>query len=200
LVVVRVELVVVGDRRRRHVVAAAPDLHLLGPEALGRLRLVAAGEVAVVALVQPPVPFHGDPRAVHRPQRQLHRVDGAGLQRGVGHVGGDAALGHQAPRLDRLPLAELGELGVPPAGEEVQLVPLALAVAEQHVTVHGHGPDDRPGEGPARPGTMGWCGACGWSSRTTTWPPWTWPSPTSRWRATRWWPPPPTGTRRWPPA
>ena len=65
-VVVGVERVVVADRRRRHVVAAAPDLDLLGAVALGRLRLVAAGEVAVVALVEAPVAPHRDPRAPHR--------------------------------------------------------------------------------------------------------------------------------------
>ena len=42
LVVVRVVLVVGADRRRRHVVAAAPHLHLVGPVARRRLRLVAA--------------------------------------------------------------------------------------------------------------------------------------------------------------
>ena len=61
-VAVGVVRVVGRDRRRPDVVAAPPDEHLLLAVLLGRLGLVPAGEVAVVALVEPPVPPHRQPR------------------------------------------------------------------------------------------------------------------------------------------
>ena len=67
LVAVGVVRVVRRDRRRRDVVAATPHLHLVGSEALGGLRLVPTGEVAVVTLVEAPVAPHRDPRPSHRP-------------------------------------------------------------------------------------------------------------------------------------
>ncbi len=48
-----------GQRRRRDVVAAAPDLHLRIAVLFGRLDLVEALQRAVVALVQAPAFFHG---------------------------------------------------------------------------------------------------------------------------------------------
>ena len=61
-VVAHVARVVPVHRRGRHVVGAPPQLHLVGAVALGGLRLVEALQVAVVALVEPPVPAHRDPR------------------------------------------------------------------------------------------------------------------------------------------
>ena len=88
-------------------------------------------------LVEPPVPADRDPRAALREQGQLDGADGPGLQRGVDDVGADVVLGHEVAGRRGLGLAERGEGGVPPAGEEVELVPLALAVAEQHESGHG---------------------------------------------------------------
>ena len=55
------ELVVVGDRRRRHVVGAAPEHELLLAVLLERLLLVLALQRAVVPLVEPPRAPDRDP-------------------------------------------------------------------------------------------------------------------------------------------
>ena len=79
-IAVRAALVALGQRRRRGGVAAAPHLDLLGPVALSRLLLVAALEVAVVALVEPPRPVDREPQAAHRLEGEVGREDGAGEQ------------------------------------------------------------------------------------------------------------------------
>jgi hypothetical protein len=124
---------------RRDVVAAPPDLHLLGAVGLGRLLLVLALEVAVVALVEPPGAANRQPEAVQLVEGELGGADGPHLERGVHHVGLESGLADGDPGGPGLGLALLGEVGVVPAGEEVEVVPLALAVADQHQVV-GHGP------------------------------------------------------------
>ena len=65
------------ERRRRHVVAAAPGEHLRVAE-LGRgLGLVEALQGAVVALVEAPVVAHRQPGAVHLVERVPERPDRA---------------------------------------------------------------------------------------------------------------------------
>ncbi len=58
--------------------------------------------------------------------------DGPPQDRGVQHVGQQPLLGEQLAPAGRLDAAPLGERHVDPAGEQVGLVPLALAVAQQH--------------------------------------------------------------------
>ena len=153
LVAVGVVRVVRRDRRRRDVVAAAPHLHLVGPEALGGLRLVPAGEVAVVALVEAPVAPHRDPRPSHGPQRQLGGVDRPGLQATCGRCRARtpcSAIRRPAAVAWDSPSGVSGASHQP--GEEVQLVPLALAVAEQHEPVrHRAHPTACVGIGGERP-------------------------------------------------
>jgi len=50
-----IELAVMAERRRRHVIGPAPDLHLLLPVLLGGFGLVEPGQAAIVTFVQPPV-------------------------------------------------------------------------------------------------------------------------------------------------
>ena len=124
--------VVVGQGRRRGVVGAAPAHELLLAVLGQRLGLVLALQRAVVALVQPPRPAHRDPQPVGRLQRQLGRADGPLLQRRVHDVGQQVVLDEQRAAAHGLGHALLGEVDVDPAGEQVLLVPVALAVAEQH--------------------------------------------------------------------
>ena len=125
------------ERRRRDVEAAAPDLDLV-VAVLGRgLRLVEPGEPAVVALVQAPVLGFGDPQHAGRLERQVQRLDRARLERGERHVGQHALGGEQPAGGARLFLALLGQAHVPPAGEAVFQVPLALAVADEDQTRQG---------------------------------------------------------------
>ena len=72
-VVDRVLGAVEPDRRRGHVVAAAPDLGLLGTVLLGGRLLVEALQGAVVPLVEPPVPLHREPHLTQRLQREVGR-------------------------------------------------------------------------------------------------------------------------------
>ena len=65
-------------------------------------------------------------------ERQLGGADGPGLQRGVRRRRARTpASAMSAPAGRGLASPSVGEVGVAPAGEEVALVPLALAVAEQ---------------------------------------------------------------------
>ena len=151
VVVVRVVLVVGRDRRRRHVVRAAPDLDLVLAVLLCGLGLVAARQVAVVPLIQSPVAAHRHPQAAHAVQRLVGGADGPQLHRGVDHVGVHAGLGHHVACRAGLGAAGVGQVAVVPAGEQVELVPLALAVAEQDELVHGASRVGVVGPGPMLP-------------------------------------------------
>ena len=74
------------ERRRRRVVAAAPDQHLRVAVLLGRLGLVQALQSAVMALVQAPAMHHRQPGAVHFVQAMPQRAGGALEYAGVGQV------------------------------------------------------------------------------------------------------------------
>ena len=87
-----------------------------------------------MALVQAPAAPDRDPQATEDVECAVGGPDGADLQRGVENIGFQAVLTQHGPSSERLFLAGLGQVAVVPAGEQVQLVPLALAVAEQHET------------------------------------------------------------------
>ena len=125
------------EQRRRHVVAAAPDQHLLVAVLLGHVGLVQALQRAVVALVQAPVVLHRQPGAVHHIERMPQRPDGALQHRGHGEVELVAGLLEQAPRLARLRHAGVGQRHIGPAGEAVLEVPGRFAVADEDELVHG---------------------------------------------------------------
>ena len=73
------ELVVVVQRRRGHVEAAAPEHELLLAVLRERLLLVLALEGAVVPLVEPPGAAHRDPVPVGRVEGEVGRGDGPAL-------------------------------------------------------------------------------------------------------------------------
>ena len=150
---VRVAGVAGLERGRAHVEAAAPDEDLVLAVLAGGVGLVEALERAVVALVELPGLVDGQPAAVHLVEDDVEGVDGALEHRGVAHVEVEALLGEGAPAVCGLAAAGVGEVDVGPAGEEVELVPLALAVADEH-EAHGvragglgvcHGGSFRPG-------------------------------------------------------
>ena len=130
-VVRRVALVVDGQRRRRNVVAAAPDLGLRLAVLRGGLRLVQPLQRAVVPLVQPPALGHRNPEQVERVERDPERLDRALQHRRVRDVEDVAAVAQQAAGLARFVAAARRSDRRRPAGEAVFLVPGALAVAEQ---------------------------------------------------------------------
>src|SRR5262245_48400881 len=125
------------ERRRRDVVAPAPDLHLRFTVPRGRLGFVQSLERAVVALVQAPALFLANPHRVHRVERNPQRSNRALQDRGVGDVENVPAFRHQPPRLGRLLAAAVGQIDVGPPGEPVLLVPGALAVTKKNEVMHG---------------------------------------------------------------
>ena len=129
---------VAGDERRgRGVVAAAPQHELLVAELLLDLGLVLPLQVPVVALVEAPVPAHGEPAAAGGGQGELGRADGPGEHRGVQDAQVQAlARRPGAPAGGGLGLAGGGEVDVDPAREQVLGVPGGLAVAEQDQIEH----------------------------------------------------------------
>ena len=132
--------VVCSDGRRGNVVGATPEMGLLVAVPFGRRLLVETLQRAVVTLVQPPVTPHRQPRLAERGQRQVGRLHGPGQQRRVARVEPQAGGGERGPGSRCLPIALRRERDVVPAGEEVLLVPGALAVAEQYERA-GHGGD-----------------------------------------------------------
>src|SRR5262249_28580744 len=113
-----------------------PHHHLLLAVARSRLRLVEAGERAVVALVEAPVLLDGKPQPVHLLEREIERADGALEERGEREVEVVAFRGEHAAGRARFLDAALREIDVLPAGEAVLAVPVAFAMAEQNELLH----------------------------------------------------------------
>ena len=120
------------DGRRRHVEGAPPHLDLLGPVLRRGLLLVLAGQTAVVPLVQSPRSPYRDPGPAAALQRQGRGADRTDLQRRVDDVGQHAGVGEQLAGPLGLGLAGGRQVGVPPAREQVGVVPGRAAVAQQH--------------------------------------------------------------------
>ena len=139
---VRVTLVAGRERGRLDVEGTTPDEDLLLAVLLGGLGLVEALERAVVTLVEAPGLVDGQPRTVHLVKDDVQRVDGALEQRGVADVKVEALLLQCLAAGSRLRAAGVGKVDIGPTGEEVELVPLGLAVTndhEVHVLVVSHG-------------------------------------------------------------
>ena len=94
-----------------------------------------------MALVEAPRALDRDPEPVGGVEGDVRGLDRAAEHRGVQHVGQEAGLGEQLAAALGFGLALLGEPDVDPSGEEVELVPDALAVAEEDQRVgRGHCP------------------------------------------------------------
>src|SRR3546814_6359355 len=94
----KIERAVCFQRRRRHVKAAPPDVDLF-ISMLGRcLGLVEARQPAIMALVKMPVLFNRQPEPPHFLQRQIQRLDRAGLYRGEAAVEVETPFSHQLDR------------------------------------------------------------------------------------------------------
>src|SRR5947207_2060495 len=124
-------LVVVGERWRRDVVAAAPDLGLPFPIPGGGLGLVETLQRAVVALVQSPAFRDWNPHQVEHVKSDPKRANRALEHRRIRDVKDIATLPQKAAGLARLLPPLLGEVHIGPAGEPVFVVPGALAMPQQ---------------------------------------------------------------------
>src|SRR3546814_12210113 len=85
-----------------------------------------------MALVQTPVLFDRKPQPPHRLQREVERLDGAGLNGGEAEVEVESPGGHQLAGIFRFPGAEIGQVDVPPPGDTVLEIPRRLAAADQY--------------------------------------------------------------------
>ena len=134
----RVARVVGVERRRRDVVAAAPDLHLRLAVARHGLGLVESLQRAVVAFVEPPAALHRDPHPVHGVEHDPEGADGALEHRGVGDVHRDAGGEQFAAGARGLRAALFREVDIGPAREQVIDVPDALAMTDEDEFADGH--------------------------------------------------------------
>lgn len=116
---------------RRSVVGSAPDVDLLVAVLGGGFGFVEALEGAVVALVEAPAAFDGEPGGVEFVEDDPEGVDGALEDGGPGAVELDAGGGELSAGLAGFLDAVVAEVDVDPAGEAVLAVPVALAVAEE---------------------------------------------------------------------
>lgn len=120
----------------RNVIAAAPDENLLVAELCGGLGFVEALERAVVAFVETPVLFHGNPDLIELGQDAPERVEGAFQDRHIGDVEGEALLFQKLAGSFRLGAAFVAEFDIVPASEAVFFVPGAFAVADEDKFMH----------------------------------------------------------------
>ena len=125
-------LVIGGQRRRRDVVAAAPDLHLRLAVTLDGLRLVQPLERAVVTLVQPPGALHRNPHPIHLIEHDPERADRPLQHRSECDIDHELLLEKLPPGARGLLATLVRKVDVRPAREEVLQVPDALAVADQY--------------------------------------------------------------------
>ena len=125
------------QHRRRRVVAAAPDQHLLVAELARHVGLVQALQGAVVALVEAPVVLHRQPGAIQCIQRVPQGPHRALEHRGIGDVEVVARLREQLAGLTGLLDAGGRQRHIGPTGEAVLQVPGRFPMPDQDELVHG---------------------------------------------------------------
>ena len=121
----------------RDVVAAAPDEDLLVAVFCGGFAFVQALESAVMAFVEAPVFFDGDPDKVEFLEDGPERVEGAFEDGGVGDVEREAFVFEEFTGGFGFGAAFIAEFDVGPAGESVFFIPGAFAVADENEFIHG---------------------------------------------------------------
>ena len=123
--------------RWRDVVAAAPNEDLVVAEFRSGLAFVEALERAVVAFVQAPVFFHGNPKLVEFGEDAPEGVERTLEDGDIGDVEREAFLLEEFAGGLGLGAAFVAELDIVPAGEAVFFIPGAFAVADENEFVHG---------------------------------------------------------------
>ena len=136
-VVARPALVGFFERRRRDVVAAAPDENLLVAVFGGGFGLVQTLEGAVMAFVEAPVFFDRDSDEVEFLEDGPEGVERALQERGVGDVEREPLFFEKLAGGFGFQAALVAEVDVGPAGEAVFVVPGAFAVADENELIHG---------------------------------------------------------------
>ena len=132
----RIAGIVLRKRRGGHVVAAAPDVHLLVTVFFGRIAFVQSLKHAVVLLVEPPGLRHRNPVPVHPVEHDVEGLHGPFQIGGIGAAEMKTLLAERLPGFDGLGDALLAQIHIGPPREPVFPVPDALAVAEQNDLFH----------------------------------------------------------------
>ena len=125
------------ERGRRHVVAAAPDQHLIISVLAGGLGLVESLQSSVVTLVEAPGALRRQPGTIHGIEAVPEGVDGTLEHARIGLVEFETGLGQQLASLLGLGNARGREIDIHPAGKTVVEVPGGFAMADQNELVHG---------------------------------------------------------------
>ena len=120
------------QRRRRDVVAATPDLHLRLAVLLHGLGLVETLQRAVMAFVQAPAALHRQPHQVHFIEHDPHRANRTFEHRGENEIEFETFGFEQLACFFRFVTAEVGQIDIDPASEEVFQVPSALTVTDEY--------------------------------------------------------------------
>src|SRR3546814_16822816 len=104
---------------------------------LGRcLGLVEARQPAIMALVKMPVLFNRQPEPPHFLQRQIQRLDRAGLYRGEAAVEVETPFSHQFSCRAGFFRALFRHIDIPPASETDFQIPGGLAMADKDKCRH----------------------------------------------------------------
>ena len=131
-----IALIAILECRRARIKAASPDENLVFAVFRGRLRLVEPLEGAVMALVEFPRLYDGQPLAIHFLENVVKGMDRSLEIGGVGDVEIVAFLLQEDARLLRFFMSLFGKIDVRPPGEQIELVPFALAMSDQNQLHH----------------------------------------------------------------
>ena len=113
-------------------------MHLLVAPFLAGVVLVEAGEIAVIAFVQPDILGDGNARLAGGSQHEIDCALRAYQIRGKGGIERNALSLQLLASLLGFLHALLGEVDITPSGEQVFQIPLALAVTHQHQHAIAH--------------------------------------------------------------
>ena len=124
------------QRRRRRVIASAPNQYLCVTVFFCGLGFVQPLQSAIVPFVEAPAVHHRKPSAVHLVQGVPQRVRGALQHAGVSQIKVIAFAFKQLAGVFGLGNTGFGQLYVGPAGEAVFKVPDRFSMADQYEFVH----------------------------------------------------------------
>ena len=121
--------------RRRNIIGSPPELHLRLAPFLAGFVFVQPGEFAVVAFVQGGIAHDRDVLLIKLGKDDVERVLGAFQNAREGNIEFDPVIADHAAGDAGLDHAFFGQVGITPAGEQVEPVPFAFTVAHEHENI-----------------------------------------------------------------
>ena len=113
----RISGIVFRERRRLHIVAATPELHLLRAVFLRRLAFIEALERAVMTLIQMIIFHDRNPRQIELVQHRVRRMNRPFQDRRVADVKRKSVFAKERARLMRFGKSFLRQIHIRPAAE-----------------------------------------------------------------------------------